>query len=184
MFSLPLHIWGWLEVYGLGFIWQVRISFIRVQFLPEIFLWGVFTTLAPLTTAKHVDLHVISDTSHPFPRQYMSEFDQGLILWSGASVSLKIQRNRVYLGVTWGNWTGIYLISQNAFLKRTILTLTFLGCAFTTIAPLPTAKHVDLHITAWDLHGKCDFDCQTSRFWQTQMPDDIDTHRCPMILSR
>ena len=46
------HIWGWLEVYGLGFIWQVRISFLRVQFLPEIFLWGVFTTIAPLTTAN------------------------------------------------------------------------------------------------------------------------------------
>ena len=53
------HIWGSLEVYGLGFIWQVRISFVRVQFLPEIFLWGVFTTIAPLTTSKHVDLHVI-----------------------------------------------------------------------------------------------------------------------------
>ena len=27
--------------------------------LPKIFLWGVFTTIAPLTIAKHVDLHVI-----------------------------------------------------------------------------------------------------------------------------
>ena len=133
------HIWGWLEVYGLGFIWQVRISFLRVKFLPEIFLWGVFTTIAPLTTtnmwiciwltckvcmgnailtAKPADF----DTHRCTIVFLRSRWHQYKLIkpyvWSSIGQSLFMAwfgcqgcRFHWKLGLTWGLWPGIYLTS-------------------------------------------------------------------------